>query len=70
MRLSRIIPAFVLCAALPAAQGADLVAVYRDALVSDPVFLSARAAYQAGQEKYPGARLPTVNGNAPRSATT
>ncbi len=67
MRLSRIIPAFALCAALPAAQGADLVAVYRDALVSDPVFLSARAAYQAGMEKYPQARagyLPSVNGNA------
>jgi len=66
MRLSRIIPAFALCAALPAAQGSDLVAVYRDALVSDPVFLSARAAYEAGLEKFPQARagyLPTLNGS-------
>src|SRR5258708_13208406 len=67
MRLRRIIPAFALSLALPAAHGADLVAVYRDALVSDPIFLSARAAYQAGLEKYPQARagyLPTVNGAA------
>ena len=65
MRPSRFVPAFALCAALPLAHGADLVAVYRDARVSDPVFLSARASYQAGLEKLPQARagnLPTVIG--------
>ena len=67
MRPSRFVPAFALCAALPLAHGADLVAVYRDALVSDPVFLSARASYQAGLEKLPQSRagyLPVLNGSA------
>ncbi len=52
--------------AFPAA-GADLLGVYRDALVSDPVFQSARAQYQAGVERLPQARagyLPGVTGSA------
>lgn len=47
--------------------GADLISVYRDALVSDPVFQSSRAQYQAGLEKLPQARagyLPSVSGSA------
>src|SRR5258708_23928012 len=67
MRLRRIIPAFALSLGFAAAHGADVVAVYRDAPVSVPIFLSARAAYQAGVEKYPQARagyLPTVTGAA------
>ena len=46
MRLSRIIPAFALCAGLSAAEGADLVAVYRDALVSDPVLNGNASAFR------------------------
>ncbi len=49
------------------AHGADLLGVYRDALVSDPVYQSARAAFQAGQERLPQARagyLPSITGSA------
>ncbi|HQZ44482.1 MAG TPA: TolC family outer membrane protein [Usitatibacteraceae bacterium] len=49
------------------ARGADLLGVYRDALVSDPVFQSARAQYQSGLEALPIARagyLPSVSGTA------
>lgn len=49
------------------AQGADLLGVYRDAVVSDPVFQSARAQYQAGLERLPQARagyLPGISGSA------
>ena len=57
--------AFVLAAALPAvAVAADLSSLYRDALVSDPVYQSARAQYQAAIERLPQARagyLPQVS---------
>jgi outer membrane protein len=46
---------------------ADLLGVYRDALVSDPVYQAARAQYQANVEKLPQARagyLPLVSGSA------
>lgn len=49
------------------AHGADLLGVYRDALVSDPVFQSARAQYQAGMERLPQAKagyLPGITGSA------
>jgi outer membrane protein len=49
------------------AHGADLLAVYRDAMVSDPVYQAARAQYQATVEKLPQARagyLPLVTGSA------
>jgi len=49
------------------AWGADLIGVYRDALVSDPVYQGARATYNAGIERLPQARagyLPNVVGSA------
>ncbi len=48
------------------AGAADLVTLYRDALVSDPVYQSARAQYQASIEALPQARagyLPQVSAN-------
>jgi outer membrane protein len=56
-----------LCAALFAATplfAADLIDVYRDALSQDPVYSSARYAYEAGKEVLPQARagiLPSIN---------
>jgi outer membrane protein len=49
------------------AWGADLMGVYRDALVSDPVYQGARAQYEASVERLPQARagyLPFVSGSA------
>ena len=46
------------------AGAADLLAVYRDALAQDPVFASARAAFEAAKEASPQARagiLPVVS---------
>jgi len=46
---------------------ADLLAIYRQALLSDPLYASARASYLAGQEKIPQARaslLPQLSANA------
>ena len=65
MKLSRTILALALAVALPAS-GADLLNVYRDALVSDPVYQSARAQFAATAERLPQARsgyLPFINGN-------
>jgi outer membrane protein len=61
--------AFLLAAAglATSAWSADLLGVYKDALVSDPVYQSARAQYNAGLEKLPQARagyLPSVTGSA------
>jgi outer membrane protein len=45
------------------AQGADLLAVYRDAIAYDAQYASARAALEAGREKLPQGRtglLPTI----------
>ncbi|MCF8152264.1 MAG: TolC family outer membrane protein [Sulfuritalea sp.] len=50
-----------------AAHGADLLAVYRDALAYDAQFASARAALDAGREKLPQGRsglLPTIGMSA------
>ena len=58
-----IIFAATLSATLPV-QAADLIAVYRDALSQDPIFASARAAYEAAKEASPQARaatLPSIN---------
>jgi outer membrane protein len=47
-----------------AAQGTDLLEIYRLALYNDPTFEAARHGYEAAQEKSPQARagnLPTVN---------
>ncbi|MBL0142230.1 MAG: TolC family outer membrane protein [Betaproteobacteria bacterium] len=49
------------------AHGADLLGVYHDALVSDPVYQAARAQYQASIERLPQAKagyLPFVTGSA------
>ena len=65
MKAPRSLLAAVLAAALPAA-GADLLSVYRDALVSDPVYQAARAQYNATAERLPQARagyLPFINAN-------
>jgi len=65
MKVSRSLLALALAAALPAA-GADLLSVYRDALVSDPVYQAARAQYAATSERLPQARsgyLPFINAN-------
>jgi outer membrane protein len=51
------------CLSAGLAHGADLMAVYRDALAYDAQFASARAALEAGREKLPQGRsglLPTV----------
>jgi outer membrane protein len=63
MRLSRIAAALALAGTLSGAHAADLVTVYRDAQVSDPVYQSARAQYMATLERYPQARagyLPLI----------
>jgi outer membrane protein len=65
MKFKRI--ALALVAALGSASAADLVTLYRDALVSDPVYQAARAQYQANREKLPQARsqyLPQVGASA------
>jgi outer membrane protein len=59
-----------LCAALAcagSAHAADLLSIYKDAMVSDPVYQSARSQYQASIEALPQARagyLPLVGFNA------
>jgi len=66
MNLTRIAAALAVTLA-PAAWGADLLGVYRDALVSDPVYQAARAQYVATAERLPQARsgyLPFINGTA------
>ncbi len=53
-----------LLASIGSANAADLLETFHAAQASDPVFSSARAAQQAGQEKLPQGRsllLPTVN---------
>ena len=65
MKPSRLAVALAAALALPAA-AADLLTLYRDARVSDPVYQSARATYQATLERLPQARsgyLPQVAGS-------
>jgi outer membrane protein len=67
MKLTRLAAILVSSGLVMSAQAADLLGVYRDALVSDPIFQSARSQYQAGLEKLPQARagyLPLVSGSA------
>ena len=67
MKMKTLAAAIAATSAIGVACAADLVTVYRDALVSDPVFQSARAQYQAGIEKSPQARagyLPLVTAGA------
>jgi len=65
MKFTRLVLALV--AAIGSASAADLVTLYRDALVSDPVYQAARAQYQANREKLPQARsqyLPQIAASA------
>jgi outer membrane protein len=67
MTFTRIALALAVSTAVGAADAADLVTLYRDSLVSDPVYQAARAQYQATLEKLPQARsgyLPQVSGSA------
>jgi outer membrane protein len=67
VRMNKLLPLMIVgCLSAGAAEisySADLMAVYRDALVYDAQFASARAAVEAGREKLPQGRtglLPTV----------
>src|SRR5689334_9091542 len=64
MKASLTALAFALASVLPA-QAADLLGVYRDARLADPVYQAARAQFQATTERLPQARagyLPTIAG--------
>jgi outer membrane protein len=63
MKFRRIALAVALAAALGNASAADLLTIFRDAQVSDPVYQAARSQYMASIEKLPQARsqyLPQV----------
>ena len=67
MKLRRTAVVLALSLAYAGAQGADLSTIYRDSVLSDPVYQSARAQYQASIEKLPQARsgyLPLIAGSA------
>jgi outer membrane protein len=67
MTASRLALALALALAAAEATGADLLALYRDARLADPVYQAARAQYQATTERLPQARagyLPQVGGSA------
>jgi len=64
MRFARIACAVALSLAAATAHPADLLTLYRDALLTDPVYQAARAQYVATAERLPQARsgyLPQVN---------
>ena len=67
MRFSRLVLAAALLAAGAPVAAADLVSIYRDALLSDAGYQAARAQYEATRERLPQARagyLPLVTGTA------
>jgi len=67
MRFPRLALAVAIAAACSTAGAADLLSVYRDALVSDAAYQAARAQYNATRERLPQARagyLPLITGNA------
>ena len=67
MRLTRLALAAALAAAWGTASAADLLNIYRDALVSDSAWQAARAQYEATRERLPQARagyLPLITGTA------
>ena len=67
MRLSYLLPALVLAVAMGPARADDLITVYRDAQVSDPVYQAQRAIFEATVERLPQARsqyLPLIAGTA------
>ncbi|MFT3735687.1 MAG: TolC family outer membrane protein [Rhodocyclaceae bacterium] len=62
--MKRIATAVLLACGALSVHAADLLEIYRDALASDAQFASARALYEANQEKGPQGRagmLPTIN---------
>ena len=66
MKFRRIALAVALGGAFGAASAADLLTIFRDSQVSDPVYQSARAQYAATLEKLPQARagyLPLIAGS-------
>lgn len=67
MKFRRTLLAAALAFAASGASAADLLAIYHDAQVSDPVYQSARAQYNASIEALPQARagyLPLISGSA------
>ncbi|HEX4332890.1 MAG TPA: TolC family outer membrane protein [Usitatibacter sp.] len=67
MTFRRTLLAAALAVAASGASAADLLAIYHDAQVSDPVYQSARAQYNASIEALPQARagyLPLISGSA------
>ena len=67
MRLQRLTLALAFAFAAADAGAVDLIGVYRDAQVSDPVYQSNRSVYEAAIEKLPQARsgyLPLLAGSA------
>jgi outer membrane protein len=67
MKTRHLIAALALATAAVPAAGADLLNVYRDAVVSDPVFQAARSQRNATIERLPQARagyLPFIAGSA------
>lgn len=70
---AKLAAAFVAIHAAFSATAADLVSIYREAVVSDAQFASARAAYLAGQEKVVQGKaglLPQVTANANANYTS
>jgi len=55
MILRHLVAAFAVSAAVLPAGGQDLLTIYRDARVSDPVYQAARDQYAATREKVPQA---------------
>src|SRR5437868_3189599 len=67
MKLRRTLVVAALALAAQGVGAADLLSIYRDAQVSDPVYQSARAQYNASIEALPQARagyLPLISGSA------
>ena len=67
MNLRRIPLALALLAVLVPAHAADLLTIFRDSQVSDPLYQAARAQYNATVERLPQARagyLPLISGTA------
>jgi outer membrane protein len=67
MNFRRTVLAALVCAAVGPASAADLLTIFRDSQVSDPVYQSARAQYNASIEALPQARsgyLPLISGGA------
>jgi outer membrane protein len=65
--LNRLVIAALASSAMASVSAADLISVYRDAIAQDPVYASARAAYEAAKEASPQARaglLPSIGFSA------